>query len=188
LARATDAAPAVPTVAEVKRLADQAFEKLAVTSPEFGRLLRQWIPHVVVLPYRLCDGGHPVLRAHFTLRLAPLLPAAPGMERLAGLLERRLVVDLFEPPQREAFRVPVVELAANGLRQREIAWELELTLPAVQRALALGRRMEVLGAEDPYLPLPGPPDDYEKLRRHRHPRYRFEPLMAAASNRNPEGA
>jgi hypothetical protein len=122
-----------------------------------------------------------VLRAHLTVSLAPLLPPAPGLERAAGALERSLVVDLFEPPQREAFRVPVRELAATGLGQREIAWELGITQPAVQRAAALARRMEALGVEDPYLPLTAPPDDYEKLRRHQHPRYRFEPLPSAAA-------
>jgi hypothetical protein len=181
LARAENDTPTLPTVAEIRRLAERAMETLALTSPEFGRLLRQWIPRIVVLPYRLCDGGHPVLRAFFTLRLAPLLPVAPGVERLTGLLERRLVVDLFEPPQREAFRMPVEELTANGLAQHQIAWELELTLPAVQRAVALGRRMEALQINDPYLRLPQPPDDYRKLRRHKHPRYRFEPLEPATS-------
>jgi DNA invertase Pin-like site-specific DNA recombinase len=188
MARAPGAGVAVPTAAEVRRLADAAFETLAVTSQEFARLLRQWIGRIVVLPYRLCDGGHPVLRASFTLRLAPLLPAAPGMERLAGLLERRLVVDLFEAPQREAFRVPVMELAANGLTQREIAWELGLALPAVQRAVALGRQVEALGTADPYLPLLAPPEDYKRLRRHRHRRFHFERLTPAAPAAHPAGS
>jgi len=46
----------------------------------------------------------------------------------------------------------------------------------VQRAVALGRRMASLGIQDPYLPLTAPPGDYERWRRHKHPRYRFEPL------------
>jgi hypothetical protein len=36
--------------------------------------------------------------------------------------------------------------------------------------------MAALGVADPYLPLAAPPDDYERLRRHQHPRFRFEPL------------
>ena len=163
-------------MAEIKAQAFEAFDKLAVTSPEFGRLLRQLVPRIVVRPYRLCDGGHPVLRAHFTFSLESLLPAAPGTERLRPAVQRSLVVDLFEAPQRAAYRGPVLELTANGLGQREIAWELGLTQPAVQRAVALGRRMAALGIADPYLPLAAPPDDYERLRRHKHPRFRFEPL------------
>jgi hypothetical protein len=118
-----------------------------------------------------------VLRAHFTFSLVPLLPAAPGMERLVTAVQRSLSVDLFEEPQRVAYRAPVLQLTANGLGQREIAWELGITQAAVQRAIALGRQMVTLGIDDPYLPLAAPPDDYERLRRHKHSRYRFEPLM-----------
>jgi len=166
----------VPTMAEVRELADQAFARLAVTSPEFGRLLRQLIPRIIVYPFRLCDGGKAVLRARFGVNLAPLLPAVPGLARLSGALQRSLVVDLFDPPQREAFRFPVMALTANGLKQRDIAWELDITQPAVQRAVALSRRMEGLRINDPYVPLFAPPDDDERLCRHRHPRYRFELL------------
>jgi DNA invertase Pin-like site-specific DNA recombinase len=168
----------LPSMAQIKAMAFEAFDRLAVTSPEFGRLLRRLIPRIVVLPYRLCDGGHPVLRAHLTLQLVSLLPTAPGLERLAGALQQSLVVDLFEEPQRLAYRIPVLELTANALGQRDIAWELGITQPAVQRAVALGRRMAALGITDPYLPLTAPPDDYERLRRHKHPRYRFEPLTS----------
>jgi DNA invertase Pin-like site-specific DNA recombinase len=181
LARTVDGPVRVPPMPEIKALAFQAFDELAVTSPDFGRLLRRLIPRIVVSPFRLCDGGHPVLRARFTLSLAPLVPPAAELGRLAGALERALVVDLFDPPQREAYRVPVVELTANRLTQREIAWELGITLPAVQKAVALARRMDELRTSDPYLPLTAPPDDFERLRRHQHPRYRFEPLDGLAA-------
>jgi DNA invertase Pin-like site-specific DNA recombinase len=176
LNQASQAPLTVPSMDEVKSRAEQAFHRLAVTSPEFGRLLRGLIPRIVVWPYRLCDGGHPVLRAHFTLSLTPLLPAAVGVEALNRSLERTLIVDLFDPPQREAFRLRVMDLTRRGLKQREIARELGITLPAVQDAVALARRMDELGIEDPYRPLTELPEDYNRLRRHRHPRYRFEPL------------
>jgi hypothetical protein len=37
--------------------------------------------------------------------------------------------------------------------------------------------MKELGVFDPYQLLLGPPEDYPKLRRHRHPRDRFEPVF-----------
>jgi hypothetical protein len=67
------------------------------------------------------------------------------------------------------------------MKQREIARELKISQPAVQNAVALARQMEVLGIADPYVPLTAPPDDYERLRRHKHPRFCFEPLTPAAS-------
>jgi hypothetical protein len=176
LARPSNAVLTMPSIAEVKGLAEQAIATLAVTSPEFGRLLRRLIPRLVVFPYRLCDGGHPVLRARFTLCLTSLLPTGAGLDRLAPALQRSLVVELFNPPQREIFRVPVMELTAAGVTQREIARRLSLTQPAVQGAVALARQMKERAIDDPYLVLTAPPDDYGRLRRHRHPRYRFEPL------------
>ncbi|MHB1426455.1 MAG: recombinase family protein [Gemmataceae bacterium] len=166
----------LPSMTEIKALAARSFEELAMSSQEFGRLLRRLIPRIVVYPYRLCDGGHPVLRAHFTLSLVSLLVPAAESEQLASALCRSLVVDLFRAPQREAYRFPVMELTSNGLSQHEIAWELEITQPAVQRAMALSRSMDKFGVVNPYVPLTAPPDDYAKLRRHKHPRYRFEPL------------
>jgi hypothetical protein len=175
----------LPSMSEIKALAAKSFEELAATSQEFGRLLRRLIPRIVVNPYRLCDGGHPVLRAQFTFSLVPLLPQAPGSAELEVALRRTLVVDLFLPPQREAYRLPVMALTDNDLTQDKIAWELELTQPAVQQAVALSRAMEKLGVCDPYLRLTAPPDDYNRLRRHKHPRYRFEPLDGREEDKLP---
>jgi DNA invertase Pin-like site-specific DNA recombinase len=176
LERASKQVLRLPTVAEVKALAEEAFGQLALTSPECGRLLRRLIPTIVVKPYRLRDGGHPVLRAHFTLALTPLVPGGlpPALQ---GALQRTLVVDLFDPPEREAYRERVMELAASGLKQRDIGYELGISQAAVQHALALAQGLRQSGASDPYVPLAEPPEDYKKLRRHRHPRYRFEPLV-----------
>jgi hypothetical protein len=134
LTRLSNSPLTVPSLAEIKAHAFQAFDELAATSPEFGRLLRRLIPRIAVWPYRLCDGGHSVLRAHFTFGLASLLPDAPGLERLTGALQRSLTVDLFEEPQRVAYRFPVQELTANGLGQQEIAWEIAWELDLTQAA------------------------------------------------------
>ena len=69
-----------------------------------------------------------------------------------------------------------MSLQAEGLTRRQIAELLGLTLPAVQRAINLDRKMKELGITDPYVPVLEPPADCKKLRRYRHPRYRFEPL------------
>jgi transposase len=74
------------------------------------------------------------------------------------------------------YRERVVELRATGMTERQVAERLGITQTAAQRAAALDRRMRQLGTADPYQPVQGPPADYNKLRRHRHPRYRFEPL------------
>jgi site-specific DNA recombinase len=40
----------------------------------------------------------------------------------------------------------------------------------------LQRKMDELGITDPWVSVTEPPSDYNRLRRHNHERYRFEPL------------
>ena len=49
-------------------------------------------------------------------------------------------------------------------------------MTAVQNALALHRTMLALGLSTPYQVVLEPPEDYPKLRRHKHARYEFKPL------------
>ncbi len=70
---------AVPSMPDIKALAAQAFGELAVTSQEFGRLLRRLIRRIVVLPYRLCDGGHPVLLRSSHLQPGTFVAAGAGV-------------------------------------------------------------------------------------------------------------
>ena len=65
------------------------------------------------------------------------------------------------------------------MTEREIAHKLGITKTAVQRAAALQRKMDELGLTDPYIPVTEPPEDLTKMRRHKHKRYRFEPLPDA---------
>lgn len=176
LASAKPAEVELPTADDMRRLAFEQFDALAVGSPEFGRLLRRLIPRIVVCPVRLCDGGDIVPRAKFTLDLAALVPPAVADTALGGVLRRELVVDLFDPPQREQFRRDAVRLTAEGLKPRAIAERLGVTLPPIQKALKLDKRMHELALTDPYVPVTEPPDDYGMLRRHKHSRYCFEPL------------
>jgi hypothetical protein len=166
----------LPTAEELLQMARAAVGNLAAHSHEFGVQARRLIPRIIVDPYRLCDGGHPVLRARFTLDLTGLLPALDGLTVDLSPLRHELSVDLFEPPQREQHRREVCRLRGIGLGQRQVAANLGITQPAVERALALTRQMDRLGLSDPYVRLTSPPDDYNRLRRHRHPRYKFEPL------------
>jgi hypothetical protein len=63
------------------------------------------------------------------------------------------------------------------MEQREIARSLpeKVTQPAVTNALALERVRLNRNLESSYEYVAAPPDDYSKLRRHRNPKYRFEP-------------
>lgn len=168
--------PKMPSMEEIKTLVFERMHALATNSQEFGRLLRQLIDRIVVFPFQHCDGGSPVLRAYFELNLANLYPQFPEIGVISSTLRKTMVVDLFDPPQREFFRSKASNLIASGKNQREAAKILGITATAVQRAIALNKRMEESGITDPYIQLSEPPPENSKIRRHKHPRYKFNPV------------
>ncbi|MDG3005898.1 recombinase family protein [Paludisphaera mucosa] len=173
----TPAEPLVlPTKERLRALAGEAFEGLLTDSQEAARLARRLLPRLEVIPYRLCDGEAVEPRAHLTVDLTALVPGTGALEGRLAPLKLELVVDLFEPPQRVAFRERVVELRASGSSEKKVAAQLGLTVTATQRAASLDRLMDEKGLADPYVRMTGPLEDSKRTRRHRHPRYRFEPL------------
>jgi hypothetical protein len=165
------------SVDTLRQLLEGKFQQLASNSPEFGDLMRQLIPNFYVYLVRMVDGGHLLPRAKVTLALGGIMPDVHHVPELEGLLRREVTIDLFEPVQRERIRKEVVHLATTAT-QRQIITQLpeKATLPAIQRAMAVDRKMRDLGLVSPYLAVLDPPEDYGKLRRHKNPKYRFEPL------------
>jgi hypothetical protein len=129
----------------------------------------------MVYSVRLCDGGHPKTRAKVKLDLGGSIEDIQDVPELQALLTREFTLDLFEPPQRERIREQAVTLAAQGLTERRIVQSLpeKVTQPAVQHALALDRKLKELCLASPYVVLLEPPDDYGRLRRHKHARFKF---------------
>ena len=121
------------------------------------------------------NGGAVVLRATLTVNLAPLLGAAG--ESVGGLVVREATVDLFDPPQRAASCKRVAALRAEGETARAAAEACGLTVTAANKAAALHELMRAGGVTDPYRLLTAPPAGGGKFRRHRHARYRFDPLV-----------
>jgi DNA invertase Pin-like site-specific DNA recombinase len=169
----------VPPVTEIKAMARAAFSGVAKESPDFGKLMKLIIPKIVVFPVRLCDGGLVVLRGRLRLRLSNLLLNTRVQDVLLQPLERILTVDLFEAPQREAYRRQICDLRKSGTTQEDAAGQCGLTITAAQRSAGLQRQMNERGLTDSYVTITEPPEDYRRLRRHLHRRYRFEPLEDA---------
>jgi DNA invertase Pin-like site-specific DNA recombinase len=164
LARSRLRADAVPDINAVRELISEALKHECQFSREAARLLRQFVSDIRVSPVQLLDGGNPALRASVTLDFAP--PGATDSE-----LRRTLIVDLFEPPQREAVRREVVALRSQGVTEREAARRLKITVTAAQRASVLRRLMDQAGVTDAYRRLTEPPSGTRRFRRHRHPRF-----------------
>ena len=170
----------LPSSEELKQLYHGLFQDLAADSYEFAGHLRRLVPRIVVFPYQLCDGGKVVLRARFRLQLASLIPDVGTRTLLQTPLEKLLEIDLYEMPQRAMHRQAISKLRGSGLTEREAAHQLGLIITAAQNAAALQRLMDQMGISDPYLAVTSP-DGCGKLRRHLHPRYKFEPLENAGT-------
>jgi DNA invertase Pin-like site-specific DNA recombinase len=167
----------IPDLQQLKQLGRNCLKDLQVESEEFARIMRRLVPIIQVLPVRLCDGGRVVLRARAILRMSELIEDNRARDVLHRPLERVLMIDLFDPPQRALFRERVVAGRSAGKSEREVAVELGLTVTATQRAMALQRMLDELGIAEPYVAVVEPPTDCPKLRRHLHPDYHFDPLM-----------
>lgn len=171
-----DRAPRLPTVDEIKDRAREMVSRHADNPFEFSRVMRQLIPRIMAYPIRLCDGGKIMIRAKMDLHLVAIFPDLAEIPSIDQVLTRSITVDLFEPTQRDRFREIVVMLREAGLKERDVAFELGITQPAVQYAMKLHRRVQALELPEPYVPVTDPPADLTKLRRHLHPRYEFRPL------------
>jgi uncharacterized protein YqeY len=166
--------------AELRRIVEQEVSELAADSPELGTLLRKLVPELHVYVVRLCDGGHLLPRVKVKLALDGIIPDARRVAGLPELLTSERTIDLFVAPQRERIREHVVALVAQhpGITHQEISERLpeKATATAVGYALALDRLMRKLGLNTPYVTVLEPPSDYPKFRRHKNPKYRFEPV------------
>ena len=160
-----------PKVEDIRNEMAAALQSVIEGSQEAVRVIHRLIPRIKVFPYRLINGGHLVLRAHVTLDLSAAMTGVAGLQTSEPSLQREIVVDLFDPPQREAFRKEVVTLRATGLTERCVADQLGITHTAAQRAAALQRLLDQRGLQDPYELLSEPPADYTRIRRHKHSRF-----------------
>ena len=174
----------LPSIDELRATATDVLRHKVPRDPSYARHLATLAPAIRVQPVRCCTVGSVLLRAEFDLHLVNLFPQLDHVEGVRERLTLPMQVELFDRPQPVHFREQVLDLKKevqpNGrpLTERQIAKRLGVTQPVVQRAMALHRRMLELGIDDPYQPVSEPPADYGKLRRHRHPRYRFEPLIS----------
>jgi site-specific DNA recombinase len=174
-----DAEFVLPDIESLKSLGCDYFSGHTKNSYEFAARLRILVPRIVVSPYQLVDGGRVVLRAKFRLQLANLIPDQRASEVLRTSLERVLQVDLYDAPQRAQFREEVVAARSRGATEKQIAAALGITHTAAQRAMALQRQMDAMEINDPYILLTSPPANGGKIKRHKHSRYKFEPLPDA---------
>ena len=167
----------LPPMEELRQIARDSFAYLAVGSREFGELMRKVVDDLHVLPYQLIGGGHPQPMCTFKLNLATLLADSnPKVLRQIQCLNVDCVVDLTTAPQYEQIRKDVVRMQKEGMLQRAIAAQLNVTQPAVQHAVALQKKMEAIGLKSPWIPVLTDDAVRKTFKRISHARYQFQPL------------
>ncbi len=168
---------ALPGAQELRQRFVAALQHLSQDDQETGRLLRQLLPDLHIVPYAICDGSDIVARAEFTLTLVPLLPNEFQSRSESQVFTKRMVVTLGSISQPVALYAEAASLQQQGLKQREIrerlGWKAQ---SSVERALRIYRIMVRDGLTEPFIRLTSLPDNCHRLHRHEHPRYRFEPL------------
>ena len=173
----------LPAANELRQHLVATLQELAVDDPETCRLLRQLIPDLQIVPYQVCDASDIIPRAELTLTLIPLLPSALRDEQADVIFTKRLLVNLCDPSQRVLYHQQATDLQQQRLKEREIAVRLGIAQSAVQRALRINRLMRSLDLTEPFIRLVSIPTVCNRLRRHLHPRFRFEPLDGFPSPR-----
>jgi site-specific DNA recombinase len=138
----------LPSMDELKQLARECLVNADFKDPATHRLLSQMMPIVELHPYML-DEGAMVLRAHAKIRLDAFKEGMP-LQLMNGLIEYDMVVDLFEPPQRERYRKEITTLMKTGISKKQIARQLGIAPLVVDRAIKLQSMMDQHGWTDPY--------------------------------------
>jgi site-specific DNA recombinase len=167
----------LPSMVELRRVARESFADLSVESREFSELIRKVVDDFYVLPFQLIGGGHPQPICTFKLNLSTLLAGSdPQVLRQIRCLNINGIVDLTSAPQYERIRNEVVRMQKEGMLQRAIAAQLNVTQPAVQHAIALQKKMEVTGLKSPWIPVLTDDAVRKTFKRISHARYQFQPL------------
>jgi hypothetical protein len=127
------------------------------------------------VPYQQFDSAKVVLRAHFRLQLARLLPEnmyaclmqGTNPEKCELLPPIDLVIDLFEPTDVPAHAVRAWGLAKLDKTLMQIRSELGLSKRVAHLAKQMGKAMEETNVTDPYVRLTKAPEQASRWRFNR---------------------
>jgi site-specific DNA recombinase len=169
-------ANAIPHADELRHQLAELIAAASRQDQELGRRLREVLPTLYVVPYHLIDGGDLVPRVEYKLDLAPLLATELCDHQNSQQFQVSGVITITRLPQRlELFQQAAV-LRAEGLTRRQVAERLGICLSACARALHIDRLMRERGLTEPFERVTEMQTSMNRLRRHKSPRFRFEPL------------
>ncbi len=163
---------------ELREEFTKATQDLANNSYEFADIMLSMVTDFKVYLVRIIDGGSIVPRAKVTLCLGGFIRNTNQTPEIQEFLTRELTIDLYEEPMHVKIREQAIEKSAEKIKQRDIAAEFDTHQVTVQRAIKLDKLMRQRGLTSPYELVTEPPteDENRKMKRHRNPRYHYEPV------------
>lgn len=165
----------IPTQADFVGLIERAMHLVIAQDDQTNRLLCRIFPKVTLFPVVLCDGGAVKLQAEVEFDLSAAVSALTGsVVQLDGLRET-VTVDLFDTPAYVRFAELFGTAESRNEKVLDIAKHLGISFATSMLARRLHRKMRELGVTIPYQRVTSPPDKGWRCRRHKHPRYRFDP-------------
>ena len=166
------------TYGELRQIIEEQFLALAIRSHDFGQMMPKIVPQMYVYLVRMADGGPLLPRVKFQIDLSGAFPNVQLPDALKCRLMQWFTVDIFDLPVRERIRSQAAKLRAEGLTFKQILNRLGIRTSekAIADAIALNEQMKCNELDSPLVFQSEPPTDIKKMKRYRHPRYRFEPL------------
>ncbi len=176
--------PVLPSLDEIKLIANDVFSELAVESSEFSRQMHNAIDEFFVLPYQLVDSGH--IQPRLTFQVSPFKLVNDFSCDSLPIQTFDCVVDLAKKPKRLTHLDDVVRMVGQGMKHAEVASQLGIFKSEVGYAMKLHREMVALGVDDPWVPVVSVEQAREHYKRVRNPRFDFKPLEGFETTRHPK--
>jgi hypothetical protein len=173
-----------PTVSEIHRSLRTAMGELARDSQEFFRLMARIVPVLEVHLVQRPDRTRPLPRARVVLDLVSRLDLRDLPDEVVSAVRHEFWVDLFDEPLVVRLLPEVRRLRAAGVKNNDIAEQLGVPIQTLEGTIRLLLRMEARGLDTPYVPVTDPAALPKLFKRHKHRRYRFEPLPPEDAERS----
>lgn len=165
----------IPDHADLVNLVEKAMQHVVDQDDQTNRLLRRLFPKVTIFPVILCNGGAVKLQAEVQFDLSAAVSALTGSEVAPGVDMETVVVNLFDTPAYVRYAEVLGTAESRNEKVLDLAEQLGIAFTTSMLARRLYRKMSELGVKNPYQRVTSPPEKGWRCRRHKHPRYQFDP-------------
>jgi DNA invertase Pin-like site-specific DNA recombinase len=162
----------IPSDAMLREILSSTADRLLDLDREVGVLLRRIVPKIEAVPYRQFGSDKIVLRAHFDLRVAKLLPEGlhvllENPENPIGTVEEQrhsCIVDLFDRSTGPEHFSAALSLSDSDIGPTEIGRRLGINKRKAHIAVQFGKAMRQANQAEPFTEVTEQPADASRWR------------------------